>query len=95
MTNLLIRNTENETKPTTITCAKALVEKLTEELTVLKAKAEAQVDDKPGKNKIAEIEKKLSKAQTVYEEAQKKVDEQDRKKAEKQASKNKKKAKAE
>ena len=67
--------------------AQKLVDKLTEELTVMKAKSEADVDNKPGKNKIEEIEKKLEKAKTALEEAQKKVDEQDAKKAAKQAKK--------
>ena len=67
--------------------AQKLVDKLTEELTVMKAKAEADVDNKPGKNRIEEIEKKLAKANAALEEAQKKVDEQDAKEAAKKAKK--------
>lgn len=67
--------------------AKALVEKLTEEITVLKAKTEADMENKPDKNRISALEEKLRKAESEYEEAQKKADEQDAKKAAKQAKK--------
>lgn len=72
--------------------AKALAEKLTEELTVLKAKKEADTDNKPTASKIADTEKKLKKALEVYEAEQKKVDLQDAKKAQKEAAKKLKKA---
>ncbi|MBR3767364.1 MAG: prolipoprotein diacylglyceryl transferase [Clostridia bacterium] len=65
--------------------AKALVEKYTEELTVLKAKLEADVEDKPKKGKIEAIEEKLKKAQSDFEKAQAKVEAQDAKKAAKKA----------
>lgn len=67
--------------------AKALVDKYTEELTVLKAKSEADVEDKPDKKKIASLEEKLRKAQADYDRAQEKVAIQDAKKAAKQAKK--------
>lgn len=72
--------------------AKALADKLTEELTVLKAKKEADTDNKPTDSKIADTEKKLKKALEVYEAEQKKVDLQDAKKAQKEAAKKLKKA---
>lgn len=72
--------------------AKALADKLTEELTVLKAKKEADTDNKPTASKIADTEKKLKKALEVYEAEQKKVDLQDAKKAQKEAAKKLKKA---
>ncbi len=67
--------------------AKALVEKYTEELTVLKAKADADVEEKPDKKKIASLEVKLRKAQDDFDRAQEKVAIQDAKKAAKQAKK--------
>ena len=67
--------------------AKALVEKYTEELTVLKAKADADVEDKPDKKKIASLEAKLRKAQDDFDRAQEKVAIQDARKAAKQAKK--------
>lgn len=67
--------------------AKAAVDKLTEEITVFKAKTEADMENKPEKHKLSALEEKLKKAQTAYEEAQKKVDEQDAKKAAKKAKK--------
>ncbi len=67
--------------------AKALVDKYTEELTVLKAKASADVEDKPDKKKIASLEAKLSKAQEEYDRASEKVAIQDAKKAAKSAKK--------
>ena len=66
---------------------KALVEKLTEEITVIKAKNEADMENKPGRKKLAELEEKLAKAINNLEEAEKKVAEQDAKKAAKQAKK--------
>lgn len=66
---------------------KALVEKLTEEIIVMKAKNEADMENKPGSKKIAELEAKLSKAVNELEEAEKKVAEQDAKKAARQAKK--------
>ena len=67
--------------------AKALVEKYTEELTVLKAKADADVEDKPDKKRIASLEVKLRKAQDDFDRAQEKVAIQDARKAAKQAKK--------
>ncbi|MBE6715783.1 MAG: prolipoprotein diacylglyceryl transferase [Ruminococcaceae bacterium] len=67
--------------------AEKLVEKLTEELTVLKAKKDADTDDKPDARKIASLEEKLKKAQAELSEAQEKVRLQDEKKALKQAKK--------
>ncbi len=67
--------------------AEKLVEKLTEELTVLKAKKDADIDDKPDARKIASLEEKLKKAQAELSEAQEKVRLQDEKKALKQAKK--------
>ncbi len=66
---------------------KALVEKLTEEIIVMKAKNEADMENKPGSKKIAELEAKLNKAVNELEEAEKKVAEQDAKKAARQAKK--------
>ncbi len=66
-----------------------LVEKLTEELTVLKAKKEADTEDKPDSKKIASLEEKLKKAQAEFDAAQEKVRIQDEKKALKQAKKSK------
>lgn len=63
--------------------AKALVDKYTEELTVLRAKSEADVEDKPDKKRIAVLEAKLSKAQEDYDRASEKVAIQDAKKAKK------------
>lgn len=71
--------------------AKALVEKLTAELSVLKAKKEADMENKPSKTSIEEVEKKLEKARAVYEAEQKKCDLQDEKKAQKAAAKQSKK----
>lgn len=71
--------------------AKALVEKLTAELSVLKAKKEADMENKPSKTSIEEVEKKLEKARAVYEAEQKKCDLQDEKKARKAAAKQSKK----
>lgn len=68
---------------------KKTVEKLTEELTVLKAKAEAQVDDKPDSRKISALEAKLRKAQDDLNTAEEKVAIQDAKKAAKAAKKSK------
>lgn len=64
-----------------------LVEKLTEELTVLKAKKDADTDDKPDVRKIASLEDNLKKAQDALSEAQEKVRLQDEKKSLKQAKK--------
>lgn len=64
-----------------------LVEKYTEELTVLKEKKEADVENKPTDKEISSIEEKLNKAQADYDAAQKKVEEEDAKKAAKQAKK--------
>ncbi|MBQ9945404.1 MAG: prolipoprotein diacylglyceryl transferase [Clostridia bacterium] len=66
---------------------KALVEKYTEELTVLKAKADADVENKPDKRKIASLEEKLRKAQNELNTAEEKVAIQDAKKAAKAAKK--------
>lgn len=71
--------------------AKVLVEKLTAELSVLKAKKEADMENKPSKTSIEEVEKKLEKACAVYEAEQKKCDLQDEKKAQKAAAKQSKK----
>ncbi len=60
---------------------KALVEKYNEELTVLKAKADAEVDSKPDKKKIASLEEKLNKAYEELNRAEEKVAVQDAKKA--------------
>ncbi len=68
---------------------KALVEKYTEELTVLKAKAEADVENKPDKKKIASLEEKLMKAHEELTKAEEKVAIQDAKKAAKLAKKSK------
>lgn len=66
------------------------VDKLTEELTVLKAKREAdEVEGKPDKNKIASVEKKLQKAQDELAAEQAKVKAQDEKKALKEKKKSK------
>ncbi len=69
--------------------AKALVEKYAEELVVLRAKKEADTDEKPDAGKIAAVEEKLNKAQEAYEKAEEKVAEQDARKAAKQAKKSK------
>ena len=66
---------------------KALVEKYTEELTVLKAKADADVENKPDKRKIASLEEKLRKAQNELNTAEEKVAIQDAKQAAKAAKK--------
>ncbi len=66
---------------------KALVEKYSEELVVLNAKADADTDEKPDKKKIAALEEKLAKALDEYEKAEAKVAEQDAKKAAKTAKK--------
>ena len=66
------------------------VDKLTEELTVLKAKREAdEVEGKPDKNKVASVEKKLQKAQDELAAEQAKVKAQDEKKALKEKKKSK------
>lgn len=66
------------------------VDKLTEELTVLKAKREAdEVEGKPDKNKVASVEKKLQKAQEELAAEQAKVKAQDEKKALKEKKKSK------
>ena len=67
---------------------RALVEKYTEELTVIRAKSEAGVEAADEK-RVAVLEAKLKKAQTELDAAQKKVDRQDAKKAAKQAKKSK------
>ncbi len=67
--------------------AKALVEKYAEELVVMKAKKDADTEDKPDAKKIAALEEKLSKAQDDFEKAEAKVAEQDAKKAAKAAKK--------
>lgn len=66
------------------------VDKLTEELTVLKAKREAdEVEGKPDKNKIAAVEKKLQKATEELKAEEAKVKAQDEKKAQKALKKSK------
>lgn len=67
--------------------AKALVEKYAEQLVVMKAKAEADVEDRPDAKKIAALEEKLARAQDEYEKAEAKVAEQDAKKAARAARK--------
>lgn len=69
--------------------AKALMEKLTEEITVLEAKLEADVEDKPDKKKIEALKEKLKKAEEVYEKEQAAVSAQDAKKAMRAAKKSK------
>lgn len=66
------------------------VDKLTEELIVLKAKREAdEVEGKPDKNKVAAVEKKLQKATEELKAEEAKVKAQDEKKALKEKKKSK------
>ncbi len=66
------------------------VDKLSEELIVLRAKLEAEdVEGKPDKNKIAAIEKKLQKAKDELAVEEAKVKAQDEKKAQKALKKSK------
>ena len=67
---------------------RALVEKYTEELTVIKVKSEAGVEAADEK-RVAVLEAKLKKAQAELDAARKKVDRQDAKKAAKHAKKSK------
>lgn len=69
--------------------ARKAVEKINEELVVLKEKNEAGLLAKAESKKIANLEEKLIKAQKEFDAAQEKVNEQDRKKALKAAKKSK------
>ena len=67
--------------------AKALIEKLTEEITVLEAKLEADMEGKPDRRKLDSLKDKLKKAEEEYKKAQAAVEIQDAKKAAKLAKK--------
>lgn len=69
--------------------ARKTVEKINEELVVLKEKNEAGLLSKNESKKISHLEEKLEKAKKEFDAAQEKVNEQDRKKAAKAAKKSK------
>lgn len=69
--------------------ARKTVEKINEELVVLREKNEAGLLSKNESKKISHLEEKLEKAKKEFDAAQEKVNEQDRKKAAKAAKKSK------